>query len=246
VEAVNKELAKTKKNEEDRKKNFVQYRRKALGDIFNNLPITDDPSLNFISKSNRYEFTLQNFTYLGGEAVYVIDFKPKRSADYKGTLYINSDDFALIRVDYQNVKPIKTFKLLGISINIYLKKGKVIFSKGNDNRYSLRYFESETGNRMGIKRPLKIIEKNKHVKGRNKQNELSGKLDFAFTNIEKNEVVVFETQKLSSANFEAFTETNDILPTYMPSYDPEFWKGYNSIEPNVAIKEFTSTEEVLD
>ena len=245
VEALNKELAKTKKNEEERKKNFVRYRRKALGDIFNSLPITDDPSLNFLSKSNRYEFELQEFTYLGNEAVYVIDFKPKRSADYRGTLYINSDDFALIRVDYQNVKSIKTFKLLGISLNVYLKKGKVIFSKGNDDYYGLRYFESETRSRMGIKRPLKIIEKNRHVKGRNKQNELSGKVDLAFTNIEKNEVVVFETENLSAVSFEAFTENNDILPTYMPSYDPEFWKGYNIIEPNVAIKEFTATEETV-
>lgn len=244
VEALNEELAKTKKNEEARKKNFVRYRRKALGDIFNSLPITDDPSLNFLSKSNRYEFTLQKFTYLGSDAVYVIDFKPKRSADYRGILYINSDDFALIRVDYQNVKSIKTFKLLGISLNVYLKKGKVIFSKGNDNQYGLRYFESETGSRMGIKRPLKIIEKNRHVKGRNKQNELSGKVDLAFTNIEKNEVVVIETESLSSANFEGFTENNTMLPTYMPSYNPEFWKGYNIIEPNVAIQEFTATEEI--
>lgn len=244
VEALNKELAKTKKNQEERKKNFGKYRRKALGEIFANLPIAEDPTLNFISKSSRYEFTLQNFTYLGSDAVYVIDFKPKRSEDYRGTLYINSDDFALIRADYQNVKSIKTFKLLGISLNTYLSKGKIIFSKGNDNRYGLRYFESESGNRIGIKRPLKIIEKNKHVKGRNKQNELSGKIDFAFSNIEKNEIVVFNSQNLSDSDFESFAENNSILPTYMPSYDAEFWIGHNIIEPNQAIKEFTATEEI--
>jgi hypothetical protein len=26
----------------------------------------------------------------------------------------------------------------------------------------------------------------------------------------------------------------------MPKYDPEFWKGYAIMEPNTAIKEFTS------
>ncbi len=240
VAAVNKELEKKKKDEEERKKNFSEYRRNALGDIFNNLPIRDDSYLNFLSKSNRYEFTLQDFTYIDDDAVYVLSFKPKRSEDFKGTLFINSDDFALLRVDFENVKSVKTFKLLGISLNVYQSKGKIIFSKSIDDRYGLRYFESETASRMGIKRPLKIIEKNKHVKGRNKQNELSGKVDLAFTNIDKNEIVVFEFENLNSASFETFKENNTILPTYMPNYDPEFWKGYNIIEPNAAIKQFTS------
>lgn len=246
VKAVNEQLAQSKKNEEERKKNFSSYRRKALGGIFNSLPITDDSDLNFLDKSNRYEFSLQDFTYLGNDAVYVIDFKPKRSEDYKGTLYINSDDFALIRADFENVKSVKTFKLLGVSLNTYLSKGKIIFSKGNDNLYGLRYFESETGSRMGIKRPLKIIELNKVVKGKNKQNELSGKIDFAFRNIDKNEVVVFDTENLTSSGFESFKENNTILPTYMPSYNPDFWTGYNIIEPNQAIKEFTATEEISE
>jgi hypothetical protein len=175
----------------------------------------------------------------------VLDFEPKRSEDFRGTLYINSDDFALIRADFENVQSIKTFKLLGLSLNTYLSKGKIIFSKGTDNQYGLRYFESEVGNRMGVKRPLKIIEKNRHVKGRNKQNELSGNVDLAFTNIDKNEVVVFESENLPPSSYDAFTEKNTILPTYMPSYDPEFWKGYNIIEPNAAILEFTSTDETL-
>jgi len=104
VATLNKELEEKKKNEEEEKKNFATYRRKMLGAILNYLPIHEDSDLNFISKSRKYEFTLQDFTYLGENAVYVLDFKPKRLADYKGTLYINSDDFALIRADYENVK----------------------------------------------------------------------------------------------------------------------------------------------
>ena len=243
VAALNKELEEKKKNEEDRKKNFARYRRNALGDIFNSLPFRDDTYLNFLSKSRRYEFTLMNFTYLGNDAVYVLDFKPKRSEDFKGTLYVNSDDFALIRADFENVKSVKTFRLLGISLNTYLSRGKVIFYKQPSGNYGLRYFESEVGSRMGVKRPLKIIEKNRHVKGRKKQNELSGKIDLAFTNIDKNEVVVFETENITEAGFDAFKENNSILPTYMPNYDPEFWKGYNIIEPNTAIREFISQGE---
>ncbi|MEO9892616.1 carboxypeptidase-like regulatory domain-containing protein [Aurantibacter sp.] len=243
VAAVNKQLAETKKFEEERKKNFSNYRRKTLGEIYNNLPITEDTDLNFLKNSGRYEFTLQEFTYLGDDAVYVIDFKPKRSEDYRGRLYINADDFALIQADYNNVKSIKTFNLLGFSSNQYLSNGKIIFSKGNDSKYELRYFESENGMKMGVDRPLKIIELNKVVKGKNKQNELSGNIDFALRNIDKNEVVIFESEPISEANFDSFKEKKDILPTYLPAYSAEFWSGYNIIEPNQAIKEFTTTKE---
>ncbi|MGB5555581.1 MAG: carboxypeptidase-like regulatory domain-containing protein [Flavobacteriaceae bacterium] len=243
VAALNKTLEEKKKNEEERKKNFAKYRRNTLGDILKDLPIQEDTDLNFLTKSNKYEFTLQDFTYLGEDAVYVVNFKPKRSADYKGQLFINSDDFALIRADYENVKSLRDFSLLGISINEYLLKGKIIFSKGAENLYHLRYFESEKGSRIGVKRPLKIIEMNKIVKGRNKQNELSGKIDLLMSNIEKNEVVVFETENIGTPIFEAFKENNTVLPVYMPNYDPEFWKGYNIIEPNTAIREFTSEGE---
>ncbi|WP_249356614.1 carboxypeptidase-like regulatory domain-containing protein [Maribacter sp. ACAM166] len=242
IAALNKEIEKKKKNQELRKINFANYRKKSLSALFKQLPIHEDTDYNFITKSRKYEYTLKEFTYLGNDAVYVIDFISKGSADYKGTLYINSDDFALIRADYENIKSVKSFNLLGISTNTYLSKGKAIFFKETFGQYGLRYFESETGTRIGVKRPLKIIEKNKVVKGKNRQNELSGKMDFVFTDVQKNEIVVFDTESISENQFESYKEGNSILPTYMPKYDPEFWKGYTIMEPNTAIKEFTSTE----
>ncbi|SEL64537.1 CarboxypepD_reg-like domain-containing protein [Maribacter orientalis] len=241
VAEVNKELEEKKKNKEEEEKNYAKWRRNNLAGILSTLPTQEDSDLNFISKSRKYDFALQEFTYLGNDAVYVISFQPSGAADYEGTLYVNADDFALLQVDYTNVKPVKKFNLLGISANKYLSKGKIIYNKGSNGFYGLRYFESETGERFGIKRPLKIIEKNKVVKGRNKQNELSGNMDFVFNNVEKNEVIIFESESISQATFDAFTENNAVSPTYMPKYDPEFWKGYAIMEPNTAIKEFSAT-----
>lgn len=241
VAAVNKELEEKKKNKEEQQKNFANWKRNNLGSILNGLPTQEGSDLNFMLKSRKYDFTLKEFTYLGDAAVYVISFKPSGSADFEGTLFINADDFALLQVDYTNVKPVKKFNLLGISANKYLSKGKIIYNKGSNGFYGLRYFESETGERFGIKRPLKIIEKNKVVKGRNKQNELSGNMDFVFNNVEKNEVIIFESESISQATFDAFTENNTVSPTYMPKYDPAFWEGYAIMEPNTAIKEFTAT-----
>lgn len=241
VTALNIALEENKKNEDIRKRSFVNYRRGQLGNLLMALPIHKESDLNFLNKPRKYEYTLKEFTYLDNAAVFVIDFISKGAAHYKGTLFVNSDDLSLIRADFENIKPLKTFNLMGISTNTYLSKGKVIFYKDLNGDYRLRYFEYEKGNRIGIKRPLKISEKNKVIKGRNKQNVLSGKIDFLITDIQKNEVIVFDTEEISLQQFESYKEQNDILPTYMPRYDPEFWKGYTIMEPNTAIKEFTST-----
>ncbi|SIQ09984.1 carboxypeptidase-like regulatory domain-containing protein [Maribacter ulvicola] len=241
IAAVNQELEKKKKDKEAQQKNYGLWKKRELKDIFKTIPTHKDSDLNFIYKTRKYDYTLQAFTYLGDTAVYVISFTPSRSADYEGTLYINADDFAVIQVDYTNVKPTSKFSLLGISSNNYLSKGKIIYNKGKDGYYALRYYESENAMRVGIRRPLKIIEKNKIVKGRNKQNELSGDMDFVINTTEKNEMIVFESEYITQATYDGFTENNAVSPTYMPKYDPTFWEGYAIMEPNTAIKEFTAT-----
>ena len=145
-------------------------------------------------------------------------------------------------MDYENVKPLKKFSLFGISYRHYLKKGTIIYAKNNLDTYDLKYADKEEGTKFGIKRPLKIIEKNKNTKGRRKQNELSSDIHFELSNTEKSELIVFENDAISASDFDAFTEKPKVKPIYLPAYDPEFWKGYNVIEPNQAIKDFKSIE----
>lgn len=240
VAALNNQLEEKKKDKEEQKKFFANYKRRTLGNLYGNLPVFSDSDYNVLFKPRRYELTLEDFTFIGDKALYVIRFEPKGSEEFKGKLYINSEDFALIKMDFENVKPLRKFKLLGVSLNEYLAKGSILFGKDKDGSYSLRYYEITKGNQVGFKRPIQIIEKNKNVKGRRKQNELHLKIDAAFAGKNKYEVVVFDKSPVSESTFDSFTENNMVLPTYMPNYDPEFWKGHTIMEPNTAIKEFTS------
>ncbi|WP_418604542.1 carboxypeptidase-like regulatory domain-containing protein [Hwangdonia sp.] len=231
-----------KKKENERKQNFLRYRKRAIANLETSSFIFEDSFLNFLEKSNRYRFELLDYQFLNGEFVYKITFTPKRKEGFKGVLYINTDDFAIVRVDYENVKNLKNFRLLGISYSEYLKKGTFIYAKNNAAKYALKYAEVENGNKFGIKRPLKIIEKNKHVKGRRKQNEISTHIHFIVSNTTKKELVVFENESITETAFNNITEKAKVKPTYLPKYDPEFWKGYNVMEPNQAIKDFKSIE----
>lgn len=235
-------IQKKKEQEQQRKANFLKYRKSNIHNFENDNFLSEDPDLNFLTKSRRYEFELHDYAYLNNAFVYTISFKPKRRADFEGTIYVNTNDFAIVRVDYKNVKPLRKFGLLGVSLNEYLKEGTIIFQKNDNDKYTLKYADVSYGQQVGVKRPIKIVEKNKHTKGRLKQNEVSGDIHFIVRNIQKKELIIFETNTISETNFNSFTEKPNVTPKYLPQYDPEFWKGYNIIEPNQAIKNFKIIE----
>ncbi len=228
-----------KKQALERKTNFARYRKNRLARLFSRLPIFEDSPFNFLFKENRYLISLEDFTYMGTQPVYVLRFISKGRSDYNATLYVNADDFAVVRMDYKNNQHLSNFKLLGISYVNYLSEGKVFFSKTEALGYELSYLEETTGEKVGVKRPLKVVEKNKYVKGRRQQNQL--KLDFHFeiNTQNKNEVVVFSQEPLTEEDYKNTLEKNEVLPTYLPAYDPDFWKGYNIMAPNQAIKSFS-------
>ncbi|MFT5750479.1 MAG: hypothetical protein ACI93S_001766, partial [Ancylomarina sp.] len=85
-------------------------------------------------------------------------------------------------------------------------------------------------------------EKNKHVKGRRKQNELALHLDIGTTNIVKYELVVFSSESISAAVFEQASENPEVNASYLSKYDPNFWKEYTIMEPNAAIQAFEVIE----
>jgi hypothetical protein len=191
-EVTDELLAEKRKRDSLRKAGFLSFRKRTIHSLENNHFVDEDNELNFIHKSNRYEFEIKDYAFMDDMFVYVIAFEPKRKEDYRGTMYVNTDDFAIVRVDYENVKPLRKFRLLGISLNQYLKKGTIIFHKNSNNKYSIKYLDESFGQRVGIKRPIKIIEKNKNVKGRRQQNMVKGDVDFIVSNLEKTELIVLK------------------------------------------------------
>lgn len=236
-------LKEQKEKEEKRKENFLRYRKNQIRNAEIDNFLSEDNQLNFIEKSRKYRFTVEDYDFYDDAFVYKISFVPKGGADFKGVMYVNSDDFAILRVDYENVKSLRKFALLGISMNAYEKKGTIIFKKNENDKYSLKYMDESFGQKFGIKRPIKIKEKNKNVKGRRLQNEVSCKIHFILRTVQKKELIVFETSALEASEFENFKEDPDVLPTYLSAYDPTFWEGYNIIEPNEAIKTFKVLED---
>jgi hypothetical protein len=229
-----------KKSELEEKTNFANYRKRRVGSLFGRLFFNKDSPFDFFFKDGRYKISLEDFTYMGNIPVYKLRFLSKGRSDYNAVIYINADDFAVVRMDFKNAGPLKKMNLLGFSYLEYLNEGKAFFVKTEGLGYTLSYLEENSAEKVGIKRPLKIVEKNKFAKGRRKQNELLVEIEFEINSQNKNELVVFSQSPITPEDFKKLKENNQILPTYLPVYDPAFWEGYNIIEPNKAIKNFSA------
>ncbi|MDG1329972.1 MAG: carboxypeptidase-like regulatory domain-containing protein [Flavobacteriaceae bacterium] len=213
-----------------------------IANLYEQLFFQEDSKIDVLNKSSRYNFTLDNYTVINEMTVYILKFTPKGGKDFKGTMYVNTQDFAIVRLDFENVQPISKFGLFGITYRNDVFKGKMLFDKDEDGTYGPRFIELLDGSYMGLNRPLKIIEKNKNVKGRRKQNELSLKLDIQGNQLQKKELVVFESENMTQSSYDLIEEKKLIKATYLSKYDPKFWQDYSIMEPNEAIESFKVVE----
>ena len=226
------------KKKKDGDANFQEQISDQISNLYEQLFFQEDSKIDVLEKSSRYKFILDNYTVINGMTVYILQFTPKGGKEFKGTMYVNTQDFAIVRLDFENVKPLSKFGLLGITYRNDIYKGKMLFDKDENGSYSPRFIELLDGSYMGLNRPLKVIEKNKNVKGRRKQNELSLKLDIQGNQLQKYELVVFESEKITQPSYDQIEVKKVIKATYLSQYDPTFWQGYSIMEPNAAIESF--------
>jgi len=132
---------------------FQEQIKDYISELYEQLFFNEGTELDFLEKSNRYEFILNDYSFIDGEAVYRISFSPKGKKDFKGTLYVNTQDFAIVRLEFHNVRPLTKIALLGISYKHSVYRGKMLFGKDSHGSYSLRYMELEDGQAWGRTTP---------------------------------------------------------------------------------------------
>ena len=222
--------------------NFYNSVRGNISKLYNALFLNEEAQFDVLEKNGRYSFTKKGFSSIDDNPVYVINFEPKGGKDYSGTMYVDVQDFGIVRLDFKNVKRLSNFNLFGIVYRRIRYEGKMLFSKDESGKYNPKYLELVEGSYFKVDRPLKVIEKNKKVTGRRKQNELSMDLMVDGRQTTKYEFVVFDQNNITSSEYENLNPEKIFMPTYMPAYDPNFWDGFTIMEPNKAIQNFRVEE----
>lgn len=224
------------------KLNYLSSRENRLNKIENQI-FDANSRLEVIAKRKNYQFSKDKTFEKNGERFYVVHFGPRKNARLKGTMFINAKDFALTRIEYENLEPIKPFKLLGIKYDEPKYEGVAEFAKMKNGKYELSFSTLKHNFFVDVKRPFKIAEKNKNTKGRRKQNEIT--LDLYLTAKSANifEWVALETKGSSQGTFDMVPQRQIVEVKYNTKYDNNYWEDITIVSPNESIKEFAILEE---
>ncbi len=227
-------IGKSKEGNDKEKDESLGILSRVLDELF----VNPNSDIDFISDSHKYFFEKVGYVKIDGTYVMVMNFSPKRKAKFKGKIYVNIEDFAIVRADIEGAKKIfdKHFNMFGISANSLTYKSTVMFTK-KKAQYYLHYFKKQGLTSVGLDRNFTIIEKNKNTGGRKRQNKLKFNLNLRFLNFQKLELVQTDISSMSEGEFKQVNVSKAIELKESKTYPADFWNGYNILTPEKAIKE---------
>ncbi|MFK7832160.1 MAG: carboxypeptidase-like regulatory domain-containing protein [Winogradskyella sp.] len=224
----------TKSNKGDTKGLKSQIAR-----IIRNNTVSEDSKLEFIFEEDDYEHTIEGITNIDDETAYIISFKPdKFSATYSGKMYVNTSDFAVVKLEYQYAENkigqrVSLKFLMGIKYEENAYRATVIFKKNNNEKYSPYFISQESGNYVFLDRSLKFTRNNTSEQ-RGKQvlklklmveQDFNSKTELYFINNLDSENLVLEYKK-------------EYPIVSLKQYDASIWKDYNVLTPVQAIIDY--------
>ena len=210
---------------------FLKWRKRVIRNLIVGLFDEDELDLTLLKKASKYAFTQTDFTYLGDTPVYILDFEPDGNADFKGKLFVDADRLALIRLEYKNIQNIRDFSLLGVSFKEDLREVVIQFKKTTSGKYSLEYLDINSSFEGGFDRPLVITEKNKVVKGRNKQNQLKMDLNVVNRNTQRYQLVVLKPHLWTKMFLKLWKKRGKFFPLIKPPTTLNFGKTIALLNP---------------
>ncbi|MDG1812090.1 MAG: carboxypeptidase-like regulatory domain-containing protein [Polaribacter sp.] len=204
--------------------NLSQFSEK-LSDLIQGFRFTNKKnSTNFLD-NYYYKHQIIDTLSTNSSTIYVVSFSPKRSkAKYNGKLYIDADDYAITKIEYQFAKGKKGTNLnlrllLGVKFSENFKKGALLFKKGPTGFYQLTHAKEKEGRYFYLNRSLKFIENSKARE----------KVKFGFK-IEGNfygttEMVVIKTELIDNKTFNKKININKGRVLTKKEYDTTTWKN---------------------
>lgn len=233
-------VGKILKEESDLKKGKTTVMNNKAARIIRNNSLVENSKLDFIFDDKGYEYTIDGISYLNDEAVYNISFNPTRkSAKYTGQMYVNTSDFAVVKLAYQFAKNRKGKKLnlkfiAGFKFEENAYRSTVIFKKNDNAIYDLYFISQENGNYVYIDRSLKFIRNN--TAAHTDKQQL--KIKFMIEQDYKAKSELFFLDKANLKPDAAFQITEEYPISYISEYDPSIWKDYSVLSPVQAIIDY--------
>lgn len=163
-------------------------------------------------KKDRYTYQLEDYTTYYDREVYKISFKPaKNSADYEGVIYIDTDTYAIVKVDYQ-------FSEAGLNrenanrnyADLLQRQFKVNYQPINGKWYIQSVWQQANGYDKLAKDYYRYIT------------------EYATTRV--------DTNTYESFDYADKIQWGEVFLTKNDKYDENFWKDYNVVAQTKDLK----------
>ncbi|MEH6682857.1 MAG: carboxypeptidase-like regulatory domain-containing protein [Sediminicola sp.] len=214
-----------------------------INDVVRNHGFDQEHSrMQFVLEQELYEYTLED-TFDGPEGpIYKISFSPrKRAASYSGTLYVDGNDYALIKSQFEYAEGkrgehLNLKLLLGFKFAETVWKSTLIYSKQSNGYYAPLYMVQEKVTEFYVNRPLKLVE-----------NRTKDKLELNIKTTQliadKQELLFLGSKDISATEYNAITEKKEWPLEQLERYDASVWKAYPIMEPLEEMKRFKMAGE---
>ena len=223
--------------------NFTALRKNSVQSINEHL-FQKESMMDFVLDIKSYKYELTNVTTIDDQLVYVINFEPRKSkANFKGTMYVADEDYAILKLDYKYAEgkvgqKINLKLLLGVKYVENMNQGTVIYKKNTEmNSYFPYYINQESGKYVYAHRPFKFVENSDNTK-----NKVAFDLVIEGNAMEKYEYMSLDYMALNVDAYNAITEAKKIDYLPLKQYDASIWKDYTIVEPLEELKKFKVEE----
>ena len=185
---------------------------------------TQKKATNFLD-AKYYKHKLIDTINTQSAMIYVVSFSPKKSkAKFRGRLFIDADDFAVTKVQYQYAKGkrgqhLNLRLLMGVKFSENYKRGTLIYQKDHTGFYELKYAKETEGRYFYINRSLKFIE-NSRAKEKIK---FGLKIEGNFYTTK--EIVVTKTSLIDKEIFKEVPKVKGKLVMSKNAYNATSWKN---------------------
>ncbi len=181
-----------------------------------------------------YKYSYDGIDILNDEVIYKVKFRPfNDNGDllYNGTLYIHSENFALVRSEFQLTN--KALKTSGKSL--IRKASRKIKVKPLQAKYYIDYRPLKDKwilNRIKGEIVVRINDKNQKV-----NSEFTATTELLISDCEENEKYKLKPSELYKSKY--------VLADHIKETDEEFWKDYNIIRPDEELENVFKKTKVV-
>jgi hypothetical protein len=198
--------------------------------------------LNKILDTKLYNYTFEDLNFTNNQLTYMISFTPRKGkSKYSGTLFVNDDNYAITRVDYDFYKNRHGSKVnlkfvLGVKYIENVSRGTLIYKKNAHNKYHPKYLKQTEGSYFYVNRDVKFIENSL------KKNKVGFSFKLEGDSRNKEELLFTANNKLTLKAFKNVQQDSIITFQKLDRFEKTIWDNEETLEPLEEMKGFGSVK----